>query len=119
MLSFLLSYSLLIEKQDIGLRRVGNPVGAYALSFPIVRQGTLPAGRVNGNFRGFAKGRKFAEETPALRGKQPGEQSVQYGSIYERLGDGDFFVGAEDFAHGVADFAEGGVGLHGFVNMRH
>ena len=35
------------------------------------------------------------------------------------LGDGDFFVGAEDEAHGVADFAERGVGLYGLVDEGH
>jgi len=37
----------------------------------------------------------------------------------EELGDGDFFVGAEDVAEGVADFAEGGVAFHGIVDKRH
>src|SRR5882672_8233413 len=35
------------------------------------------------------------------------------------LGDGDFFVGAEDGAHGFADFAEGGVGFYGVVDAGH
>jgi hypothetical protein len=30
----------------------------------------------------------------------------------EELGDGDFFVGAEDFAEGVADFAYSGIGFY-------
>src|ERR1700751_4053419 len=37
----------------------------------------------------------------------------------QSLGDGDFFVGAEDFAHGVADFAECGVRLYGVVDKGH
>src|SRR5216683_775535 len=37
----------------------------------------------------------------------------------EELGDGDFFVGAEDFAHGVADFTERGVGFYGVEDVRH
>src|SRR5229473_5424474 len=36
-----------------------------------------------------------------------------------RLGDGDFFVDAEDVAEGVADFAERGVGFHGVVEEGH
>jgi hypothetical protein len=36
-----------------------------------------------------------------------------------RLGDGDFFVDAEDVAQGVADFAERGVGFHGVVKEGH
>src|ERR1700683_3667290 len=35
------------------------------------------------------------------------------------LGDGHFFVDAEDVSHGIANFAEGGVGLHRLVNIRH
>src|SRR6266481_3999592 len=35
------------------------------------------------------------------------------------LGDGDFFVDAEDVAEGVADFAERGVGFHGVVEEGH
>ena len=32
-----------------------------------------------------------------------------YFLLGHELGDGDFFIGAEDVAHGVADFAKGGV----------
>src|ERR1700678_397093 len=35
------------------------------------------------------------------------------------LGDGHFFVDAEDVSHGIANFAKGGVRLHRFVNVRH
>lgn len=35
------------------------------------------------------------------------------------LGDGDFFVDAEDVAKRVADFAESGIGFDGFVDVRH
>ena len=35
------------------------------------------------------------------------------------LGDGDFFVGAEDEAEGFADFAQGGVGFYGVVDEGH
>ena len=37
----------------------------------------------------------------------------------KRLGDGDFFVGAEDFAHGVADFTKRGIRLDGVVDEGH
>ena len=36
-----------------------------------------------------------------------------------RLGDGDFFVGAEDVAEGVANFTKSGVGFYGVVKERH
>src|SRR6202522_654037 len=35
------------------------------------------------------------------------------------LGDGHFFVDAEDISHGIANFAEGGICLHRLVNIRH
>jgi hypothetical protein len=39
--------------------------------------------------------------------------------LQRTLGDGGFFVGAEDLAQGVADFAEGGVGFYGGVDGGH
>ena len=35
------------------------------------------------------------------------------------LGDGHFFVGAEDLAHGIADFAESGIGFYGGIDGGH
>src|SRR5882762_7349740 len=46
-------------------------------------------------------------------------KSTEGAEAASSLGDGDFFVGAEDGAHGFADFAEGGVGFHGIVDVRH
>jgi hypothetical protein len=37
----------------------------------------------------------------------------------KHLGDGYFFVGAEDLAEGFADFTEGGVGFYGSIDGRH
>src|SRR5690242_10755257 len=74
---------------------------------------------VSSTSEGKCMKRKITTELAEASRDNGGIQSKSETTESERLGDGDFFVGAEDGAHGFADFAEGGVGFYGVVDERH
>src|SRR5882762_5862013 len=81
--------------------------------------GSLAQAGVNDFHAGVAEGAGdyFCAAVVAVQPRLGDQHSDFF--LWHGLGDGDFFVGAEDVAEGVADFAEGGVGFDGVVEEGH
>jgi hypothetical protein len=47
------------------------------------------------------------------------DRGASSGLVQNNLGDGDFFVGAEDGTHSFTNFPERGVGFHSIKDERH